>query len=68
MKKALQGSFILIFFFLQDFPQLLSWASGFIRECNGHAVITTDANQREREFDSIRNNWKITNQSTQLTQ
>jgi 1,4-alpha-glucan branching enzyme len=43
MKKALLGSFILIFFSLQSFSQLLSWTPDFIQEGSTPVVITVDA-------------------------
>lgn len=43
MKKALLGSFILIFFSLQSFSQLLSWTPDFIQESSTPVVITVDA-------------------------
>jgi 1,4-alpha-glucan branching enzyme len=43
MKKTLLGSFILIFFSLQSFSQLLSWTPDFIQESSTTVVITVDA-------------------------
>jgi glycosidase len=43
MKKALPFSFILIFFSLQSFSQLLSWTPDFIQESSTPVVITVDA-------------------------
>ena len=43
MKKALPGSFILLFFSFQSFSQLLSWTPDFIQESSTPVVITVDA-------------------------
>src|SRR5664279_2628755 len=43
MKKALLCSFILIYFSVQSFSQLLSWTPNFIQEGSTPVVITMDA-------------------------
>ncbi len=42
MKKVLLSSFILVFFSLQSFSQLLSWTPDLIREISTTVVSTVD--------------------------
>ena len=50
MKKALPSSFIPIFFSSQSFSQLLSWATGFLRQRNTPVVIIFDASKGNHRF------------------
>ncbi len=45
MKKALHTSFLLLFFSLKSFSQLLSWSPDFILENSTPVVITMDASK-----------------------
>ncbi|MEP6927014.1 MAG: hypothetical protein ABI834_05225, partial [Ginsengibacter sp.] len=48
MKKAIVSSFILVFFCLQSFSQLLTWTPNFIQETSTPVVITVDAAKGNR--------------------